>query len=56
MSGKATKEKIDELVKAMVESGQVTLLDIYVGEILAKLSALYWKIRITLEDFIHGQR
>lgn len=56
MSGKATKEEIDELAKQMVESGQITLLDIYIGKFLAKLSAWYWKIRITLEDFIHGQR
>ena len=56
MSGKATKEEIDELARQIVESGQITLLDIYVGAILAKLRAWYWKVRITLEDFIHGQR
>ena len=56
MSEKATKEEIDELAKQIAESGQITLIDIYVGAILAKLSAWYWKIRITLEDFIHGQR
>lgn len=55
MSGKATKEEIDELAKQIVESGQNTLLDIYIGAILAKISAWYWKIRITLEDFIHEQ-
>lgn len=55
MNGKAIKEEIDELAKQIVESGQITLLDIYIGEFLAKLSAKYWKIRITLENFIHGQ-
>lgn len=49
MSGKATKEEIDELAKQIVESGQITLLDIYVGAILAKLNAWYWKIRIKFE-------
>jgi len=49
----ATKEEIDELARYIVEKGNITLKDIYLGEIEAKISAWYWKIKLWLKEHIH---